>query len=184
MTLPAAAAIAERYGALRAEVGENVTIVVATKYVPLEEMGVLAEAGIEVVGENRAQDLARKHDRYADAFRWHFIGHLQSNKVKEVNSRCELVHSLDSDSSAQTPDGSRAARGRPRRGGVEVGSSGRGDCRLPGAAPARTRAHDDASARRRRRKLAPVLPAAPRARGRARSRGAEHGNVAGLPRRG
>jgi PLP dependent protein len=85
---------------IRAEVGETVTVVVATKYVPLEEMGVLAEAGVEVVGENRAQDLERKHDAFGDAFRWHFIGHLQSNKAKVVNRTCELVHSLSSESAA------------------------------------------------------------------------------------
>ena len=61
-------------------------------------MAVLADAGVEVVGENRAQDLERKHDAYGDAFRWHFIGHLQSNKVKVVNRICELVHSLSSES--------------------------------------------------------------------------------------
>ena len=61
----------------------------------------LVEAGVEVVGENRAQDLERKHAEYADAFRWHFIGHLQSNKVKVVDRICELVHSLDSDSAAR-----------------------------------------------------------------------------------
>ena len=77
------------------------TVVAATKYVSLEEMAALVEAGVEVVGENRAQDLVRKHDRYADAFRWHYIGHLQSNKVKHVTERCELVHSLDSDSAAK-----------------------------------------------------------------------------------
>ena len=85
---------------IRAEVGEAVTIVAATKYVPLEEMAVLAEAGVEVVGENRAQDLERKHDAYGEAFRWHFIGHLQSNKAKVVNRTCELVHSLASVSAA------------------------------------------------------------------------------------
>jgi uncharacterized pyridoxal phosphate-containing UPF0001 family protein len=53
------------------------------------------------VGENRAQDLDAKHAEYGDAFRWHFIGHLQSNKVKVVNRICELVHSLDSDSAAR-----------------------------------------------------------------------------------
>src|SRR5688572_6381771 len=63
-------------------------------------MGVLAAAGIEIVGENRAQDLERKHAAYGDAFRWHFIGHLQSNKVKLVNGICELVHSLGSESAA------------------------------------------------------------------------------------
>jgi hypothetical protein len=93
--------IAERYLRVREEVGPGVTVVVATKYVALEEMDALAEAGIEVVGENRAQDLERKHAEYADAFRWHFIGHLQSNKVKVVNRICELVHSLGSDSAAR-----------------------------------------------------------------------------------
>ena len=76
------------------------TIVAATKYVSLAEMEVLVEAGIEVVGENRAQDLEAKHAVYGDAFRWHFIGRLQSNKVKVVNRVCELVHSLDSLSAA------------------------------------------------------------------------------------
>jgi len=88
------------YERVRAEVGPSVTIVVATKYVPLEEMAVLAEAGIEVVGENRAQDLERKHAAYGDAFRWHFVGHLQSNKAKVVSGICELVHSLASESAA------------------------------------------------------------------------------------
>jgi PLP dependent protein len=101
VTIAAASEIAERYERLREEVGDGVTIVVATKYVPLEEMAVLAEAGVEVVGENRAQDLLAKHDRYADGFRWHFIGHLQSNKVKVVNPICELVHSLASESAAR-----------------------------------------------------------------------------------
>jgi uncharacterized pyridoxal phosphate-containing UPF0001 family protein len=78
-----------------------VTVVAATKYVDLREMEVLVQAGIEVVGENRAQDLERKHAEYGDAFRWHFIGHLQSNKVKIVNRICELVHSLDSESAAR-----------------------------------------------------------------------------------
>ena len=55
---------------------------------------------MEVVGENRAQDLERKHAAYGNAFRWHFIGHLQSNKVKVVNRVCELVHSLSSESAA------------------------------------------------------------------------------------
>jgi len=95
------AQVRERYERLREQVGDGVTVVAATKYVSLEELGVLADAGVEVVGENRAQDLAAKHAAYGDAFRWHFIGHLQSNKVKLVNEICELVHSLDSDSAAR-----------------------------------------------------------------------------------
>jgi uncharacterized pyridoxal phosphate-containing UPF0001 family protein len=78
-----------------------VTVVAATKYVSLDEMAVLVEAGVAVVGENRVQDLEAKHAMYGDAFRWHFIGHLQSNKVKVVNRLCELVHSLDSHSAAE-----------------------------------------------------------------------------------
>jgi PLP dependent protein len=93
--------IRARYAAIRAEVGPNVTVVAATKYVSLQDMAALAEAGIEVVGENRAQDLEAKHAVYGDAFRWHFIGHLQSRKAKVVNRICELVHSLDSESAAQ-----------------------------------------------------------------------------------
>jgi len=96
-----AAKVRERYLRVRDEAGPGVTVVAATKYVPLDELGLLAEAGVEVVGENRAQDLASKHAAYGDAFRWHFIGHLQSNKVRVVNELCELVHSLDSDSSAR-----------------------------------------------------------------------------------
>ena len=88
------------YERIQAEVGSNVTVVAATKYVSLAEMAVLVEAGVEVVGENRAQDLERKHAVYGDAFRWHFIGHLQSNKAKVVNGICELVHSLGSESAA------------------------------------------------------------------------------------
>ena len=77
------------------------TVVVATKYVDLAGMQALADAGVEVVGENRAQDLAAKQERFRDAFRWHFIGHLQSRKAKEVSARCELVHSLASLSAAK-----------------------------------------------------------------------------------
>ena len=93
--------IAARLAQVRGEVGPDVTIVAATKYVALEDMAALAEAGIEVVGENRAQDLEAKHAAHGDAFRWHFIGHLQSRKAKLVSSICELVHSLDSVSAAR-----------------------------------------------------------------------------------
>ena len=92
--------IRANYERIRSEVGESATVVAATKYVALEDMRLLAEAGVEVVGENRAQELERKHAEYGDTFRWHFIGHLQSNKVKVVNRICELVHSLDSESAA------------------------------------------------------------------------------------
>src|ERR671933_325877 len=86
---------------MQAEVGKRVTIVAATKYVPLRDMEALLEAGITVVGENRAQDLEAKHAAYGDAFRWHFIGHLQSRKAKTVNDLCELCHSLSSEWAAR-----------------------------------------------------------------------------------
>ena len=101
MTIATAEVVAERYARVRDDVGPAVTVVVATKYVTAEEMSALADAGVEVVGENRAQDLERKHALYGDTFRWHYIGHLQSNKVKVVNALCELFHSLGSDSAAR-----------------------------------------------------------------------------------
>ena len=93
--------VRERFAQVQERVGAGVTIVAATKYVPVGDMATLLDAGVTVVGENRAQDLEAKHAEYGDAFRWHFIGHLQSNKVKVVNRICELVHSLDSDSAAR-----------------------------------------------------------------------------------
>ena len=85
---------------MREELGPSVTVVVATKYASVEELQLLVDAGVEIVGENRAQDLEAKHARYGDAFRWHFIGHLQSRKAKTVDAICELCHSLDSTSAA------------------------------------------------------------------------------------
>jgi uncharacterized pyridoxal phosphate-containing UPF0001 family protein len=99
--VPSPETIRERLARVHAEVGPGITVVAATKYVPLRDMAALVEAGVEVVGENRAQDLEAKHAEYGDAFRWHFIGHLQSNKVKVVNRICELVHSVDTDSAAR-----------------------------------------------------------------------------------
>src|SRR4051812_11886576 len=61
-------------------------------------MGKLAEAGVRLVGENRQQDLAAKHERWGDAFEWDFIGNLQSRKVKQVLPLCRLVHSVATDS--------------------------------------------------------------------------------------
>ncbi|HMI99281.1 MAG TPA: YggS family pyridoxal phosphate-dependent enzyme [Gaiellaceae bacterium] len=91
----------ERLARVRDEVGQEVTIVAATKYVSVADMAVLAEAGIEVVGENKAQDLEAKHAAHGSTFHWHFIGHLQSRKAKLVSGICELVHSLDSESAAR-----------------------------------------------------------------------------------
>jgi uncharacterized pyridoxal phosphate-containing UPF0001 family protein len=83
---------------VREKAGEGVELLAATKYVPSEEMGALAEAGIELVGENRIRDLERKRERWADAFQWDFIGNLQSRKVKSLLPICRLIHSVASDS--------------------------------------------------------------------------------------
>ncbi|MFL5947860.1 MAG: YggS family pyridoxal phosphate enzyme [Gaiellaceae bacterium] len=101
MSLPLSAeTVRASYERIRGELGAAVTVVAATKYVDVDDLAALAEAGIEVVGENRAQDLEAKHARHGDVFRWHFIGHLQSRKAKSVSEICELVHSLDSVSAA------------------------------------------------------------------------------------
>jgi pyridoxal phosphate enzyme (YggS family) len=77
----------------------DVEILVAIKYVPVDELGALAEAGVTVVGENRAQDLIEKQERWGDAFEaWDFIGALQSRKVKDVAPRVRLIHSVASES--------------------------------------------------------------------------------------
>jgi uncharacterized pyridoxal phosphate-containing UPF0001 family protein len=78
--------------------GPEVEILAATKYVPLEEMGALAEAGVRLVGENRQQELVAKHERWGDAFEWDFIGNLQSRKVKQLLPLCRLIHSVASES--------------------------------------------------------------------------------------
>lgn len=78
--------------------GPSVEILAATKYVPLEEMGALAEAGVRLVGENRQQELVAKHERWGETFEWDFIGNLQSRKVKQLLPLCRLIHSVATDS--------------------------------------------------------------------------------------
>jgi PLP dependent protein len=82
----------------RERAGPRVEILAATKYVPVEEMGALAEAGVTLVGENRLQDLEAKRARWGDAFTWDFIGNLQSRKVKTILPLVRLVHSVASES--------------------------------------------------------------------------------------
>jgi PLP dependent protein len=90
--------IAANLAEARELAGPSVEILAATKYVPLEEMGVLAEAGVRLVGENRQQDLIAKHERWGDAFEWDFIGNLQSRKVRQLLPVCRLIHSVASES--------------------------------------------------------------------------------------
>jgi PLP dependent protein len=77
---------------------ESVQVLAAVKYVPVEELGVLAEAGVTLVGENRAQDLVAKAQAYPGAFTWDFIGHLQSRKVKQVLGHVRYIETVASES--------------------------------------------------------------------------------------
>ena len=95
------AEVYERIAAAAAHAGRDpgdVEIVAAVKYVPLEQLGALAEAGVTVAGENRAQDLQVKYAVHGDAFTWDFIGHVQSRKVKQIAPLVRLVHSVCTDS--------------------------------------------------------------------------------------
>ena len=104
-----AARVRENADRIRAQIGDA-ELLAAVKYVPLEELEVLAEAGVTLLGENRAQDLQAKAAAHPGAFRWHFIGQLQSRKVKDVLPHVELIHSVASDSALRqlgrhgTPD--------------------------------------------------------------------------------
>ena len=86
---------------VRERCGPNVEILAATKYVDVAEMPVLAEAGIELVGENRLQDLESKRERLGDTFIWDFIGNLQSRKVKRIVPLVRLIHSVATDSALE-----------------------------------------------------------------------------------
>ena len=92
------ARVRARLDEIREEVGPDVEVLAATKYVALEELAVLADAGVTLVGENRAQDLEAKHAVHGPAFTWDFIGHLQSRKVRQVLPHVRLIHSVSSDS--------------------------------------------------------------------------------------
>jgi pyridoxal phosphate enzyme (YggS family) len=83
---------------VRERIGDEVEICAATKYVAAEDLPALAEAGIELVGENRAQDMLAKQEAHGDLFEWDFIGALQSRKVKDVAPNVRLIHSVASES--------------------------------------------------------------------------------------
>jgi uncharacterized pyridoxal phosphate-containing UPF0001 family protein len=90
--------ISEKLAKVREHAGPEVEILAATKSVRPEDMGPLAEAGIELVGENRLQDLEAKQERWRERFTWDFIGNLQSRQVKRILPLVRLVHSVASDS--------------------------------------------------------------------------------------
>ena len=95
------ARVRENLERVRARTGDEVEVLVATKYVPLEEMEALAEGGVELVGENRLQDLEAKRERWGDSFTWDFIGAVQSRKVKRIVPLVRLIQSIASDSALE-----------------------------------------------------------------------------------
>jgi PLP dependent protein len=90
--------IAENLARVRERIGPDVEVLAAVKYVEAEYLPALAEAGIELVGENRAQDLLAKQERHRDLFTWDFIGAIQSRKLKEIAPNVRLIHSIASES--------------------------------------------------------------------------------------
>jgi pyridoxal phosphate enzyme (YggS family) len=128
------AEVRERIGAAARRAGrapEDIELLAAVKYVAREELGVLAEAGLTLLGENRAQELTAKAQAWPDAgFAWDFIGHLQSRKVKEIAPHARLIHSVASDSAL-----AQLARHRPR-GEVLVEVNVAGEASKSGIAPA------------------------------------------------
>ena len=83
---------------VRERVGTEVEVLAATKYVEADDLPALAEAGIELVGENRAQDMLAKQERHRDLFTWDFIGAVQSRKLKDIAPNVRLIHSIASES--------------------------------------------------------------------------------------
>jgi PLP dependent protein len=83
---------------VREQIGPYVEICAATKYVAADDLPALAEAGIELVGENRAQDLLAKQEDHGDLFTWDFIGALQSRKLRDISPNVRLIHSVASES--------------------------------------------------------------------------------------
>lgn len=92
------ARVRENLERVRDRAGDAIEVLAATKYVPVAEMGALAEAGVGLVGENRLQELEAKRERWADQFSWDFIGNIQSRKLKRILPLVRLIHSVASDS--------------------------------------------------------------------------------------
>lgn len=93
--------VRERLAEVGEVAGDGVKVLVATKYVPDDEMPAIAEAGVDLVGENRLDELERKHARFGELFEWHFIGGLQSRKVKGILPLVTLIHSVASESALE-----------------------------------------------------------------------------------
>ncbi len=170
----------------------EVQVLAATKYVALEDMPTLARAGVELVGENRAQDLQAKVAAHGELFTWDFIGRLQSRKVRQVVPHVRLIHSVASESVLRELERHRELA-RPglqvlievniaREAGKEGVAPKRLDAFLERMPRGRGGADDDAPAGRRARGQPPLVRRAARARCRARAGAALDGDLPGLPR--
>jgi uncharacterized pyridoxal phosphate-containing UPF0001 family protein len=106
--MPDAARVRRNLEAVRERIGDEVEILAAIKYLYPEELPALAEGGIELVGENRAQDLLAKQEEHGDLFAWDFIGAIQSRKLKDIAPNVRLIHSIASDSALRRLEGSPA----------------------------------------------------------------------------
>jgi PLP dependent protein len=112
----------------------TVEILAATKYVACEDMPILAQAGVRLVGENRAQDLQEKVAAHGEVFEWDFIGQLQSRKVRVIVPHVRLIHSVASDSALRELDRHREIARPGLRILIEVNLAGEAD--KAGIAPA------------------------------------------------
>lgn len=106
--MPDADRVRRNLEAVRERIGDQVEILAAIKYLYPEELPALAEGGIELVGENRAQDLLAKQEAHGDLFTWDFIGAIQSRKLKDIAPNVRLIHSIASDSALRRLEGSPA----------------------------------------------------------------------------
>lgn len=102
----------------------GVELLAAIKYVALDQLPLLAEAGIELVGENRAQQLRAKHDAHGELFEWDFIGRLQSRRVREIVPYARLIHSVASESALRELERHRALARPELRILIEVNIAG------------------------------------------------------------
>ncbi len=106
--MPDAARVRRNLEAVRERIGDEVEILAAIKYLYPEELPALAEGGIELVGENRAQELLAKQEAHGDLFTWDFIGTIQSRKLKDIAPNVRLIHSIASESALRRLEGSLA----------------------------------------------------------------------------
>lgn len=77
--------------------GTDITVIAVTKTIDVARINELISYGIQNIGENKAQELKDKYPQIDPSVNWHFIGHLQSNKIKYIIDKVKLIHSVDSE---------------------------------------------------------------------------------------